>query len=71
LTSRRDVVIESSTVSARKLDSCWNSDCARSQRMLFTASFFCRDAAVSSCTAPFSIAAIWRASVSLASDERK
>ena len=30
--------MESWTVSARKLDSCWNSDCARSQRMLLSAS---------------------------------
>src|SRR5438309_1445686 len=35
---RSDCVIESWTTSARREDSTWNSDCARSQRIAFTMS---------------------------------
>ncbi len=63
--------MESWTVSAMKLDSCWNSDWARSQRMLLSRPPLAREAGVSSWITPFSTAATCRASVSEASEDRK
>ncbi len=70
---RSDCVIESWTISASREDSVWNSDWARSQRIVFTMSFVAppRPAGLSSWTTPFSCAATCRASLSVASDERK
>jgi hypothetical protein len=72
---RSERVIESCTTSASRDDSTRNSDCARSHRIAFSTSWrpplgrpF---AGFSSSTTLFSSAAVFRAAMSVASDERK
>ena len=69
-----DWVIESWTTSARREDSRWNSDWARSHRIAFTMSDLARPRGRPASRAGptlFSSAATWRAALSVASDDRK
>ncbi|OGK76863.1 MAG: hypothetical protein A2050_07060 [Candidatus Rokubacteria bacterium GWA2_73_35] len=70
---RSESVIASCTISASREDSSWNSDWARSQRIVRTMSArpLPRPAGFSSPTTPFSSAATCRAALSVASEDRK
>jgi hypothetical protein len=63
--------MESWTISASRDDSAWNADWARSQRIAFTTLTRPPGEGASSSITLFSRAATWRASSSVASEDRK
>ena len=64
-------VIASRTVSASREESAWKADWARSHRIVRSMSIFSGDAGDSSLTTSFSRSATCRASLSVASSDRK